>query len=49
MWENNIRFKFFNLKKKKGRRKKKEKKENSTELRTPKIETEVYNNNKKCY
>jgi len=49
MWKNNIRFKFFNLKKKKGRRKKKEKKENSTELRKPKIETEVYNNNKKCY
>ena len=26
----------------------KEKKENSTELRRPNIEAEVYNNNKKC-
>ena len=28
--------------------KKKEKKENSTELQKPNVETEVYNNNKKC-
>ena len=27
---------------------KKKKKENSTELQKPKIEAEVYNNNKKC-
>ena len=36
-------------KEKKGRRKKKgEKKENSTELQTPNLEAEVYNNNRKC-
>ena len=34
---------------KKGKKmKKKEKKENSTELQKPNVETEVYNNNKKC-
>ena len=31
-----------------GRRKKKEKKENSTELKKPNVEAEVYNNSKKC-
>ena len=31
-----------------GERKKGEKKENSTELQKPKVEAEVYNDNKKC-
>ena len=36
-------------KKENGRRKKKRKeKENSTELRKPNVEAEVYSNNKKC-
>ena len=30
-------------------KRKKKKKENSTELQKPNVETEVYNNNKKCY
>ena len=29
-------------------KRKKKKKENSTELQKPNVETEVYNNNKKC-
>ena len=38
-----------NRKENKRRKKKgKKKKENSTELQKPNIETEVYNNNKKC-
>ena len=35
-------------KKKMEEERKKKKKENSTELQKPKIEAEVYNNNKKC-
>ena len=35
-------------KEKRKKRKKKEKKENSTELKKPNVEAEVYNNNKKC-
>ena len=36
-------------KRKNGRRKKKDiKKENSTELKKPNVEAEVYNNSKKC-
>ena len=36
------------IKKKIKKWKKKEKKENSTELKKPNVEAEVYNNNKKC-
>ena len=45
------RFKKLNYKKEKKmeeERKKKKKKENSTEFQKPKVEAEVYNNNKKC-
>ena len=33
---------------KEKKKKKKEKRENSTELQMPKVEAEVYSNNKKC-
>ena len=31
-----------------GKKREREKKENSTELQKPKVEAEVYNDNKKC-
>ena len=53
MQKNTIDFKKLKIKiieKRKQRKKKKKggKKENSTELQTPNLEAEVYNNNRKC-
>ena len=53
MWKKYNRFKKLKIKiiEKTKKRKKKEKrkeKENSTELRKPNVEAEVYSNNKKC-
>ena len=48
MYKNIIGLKIKILKERKEKKKRKKKKKNSIEQQKPNIETEVYNNNKKC-